>query len=535
MCVSFIYYNTISGMKLSLNSLSEYLISIFEKKQAFSSREGMQVNPIVSEIATLYEKFRNAIDYREEEVILRTTIERILRRRLLLGGRGKNIARPLVRELLWARYFPGRTVSEENIQKIEETIDVYLDLRKQLIGEFGFRDSEANEWIYELMSCEIEDVVAPSPEKEGMISYIFHILKQNITISDDTEETRDAQVFIAVRRAYAKNDRALLRHSLFKQYYEEVGKSDVTRVASSFREFTQEVEKQLSYPLRHKIHAHIKKHIPPFLILDDILFTYRGEVRSLFNDTEEFARVVFATCEARYKGILTKVRRAIVRSVIFILISKAFFAFAIEGTYENIVYGHILWGTLVINIAVPVMLMGLSSLFIRVPGRKNTERIYTRILTVLSEEEPRLGRDIILKKVQTKNTSTIDVVFTFSWITTFIVSFGIVIFILTKLNFNPVSQAFFVFFLAIVSFLIYRINQTAHKYTVEDKQNLLTPVIDFFFLPIAKVGQRLTEGISQINIFLFLFDLVIEAPFKGLFAFFDQWFLFLHAKREDLE
>ena len=38
----------------------------------------------------------------------------------------------------------------------------------------------------------------------------------------------------------------------------------------------------------------------------------------------------------------------------------------------------------------------------------------------------------------------------------------------------------------------------------------------------------LTEGISQINILLFLFDFIIETPFKGLFAFFDQWFVYLH-------
>jgi len=51
---------------------------------------------------------------------------------------------------------------------------------------------------------------------------------------------------------------------------------------------------------------------------------------------------------------------------------------------------------------------------------------------------------------------------------------------------------------------------------------------------LARVGQKLTEGISQINIFLFILDYVIETPFKSLFSFFDQWFFYLHSKREDL-
>jgi hypothetical protein len=91
------------------------------------------------------------------------------------------------------------------------------------------------------------------------------------------------------------------------------------------------------------------------------------------------------------------------------------------------------------------------------------------------------------------------------------------------------------FFVAIVSFLSYRINQTANMYAVESKQSLLTPLIDFIFLPIIQVGRRLTEGVAQINIFLFILDFVFETPFKGLFAFFEQWFHYLHQKRENLE
>jgi hypothetical protein len=72
-------------------------------------------------------------------------------------------------------------------------------------------------------------------------------------------------------------------------------------------------------------------------------------------------------------------------------------------------------------------------------------------------------------------------------------------------------------------------------YTVDERQGILSPVVDFTFMPIIRVGQHLTEGISQINIILFIFDFLIETPFKGLFSFFEQWFFFLHAKREELE
>ncbi len=69
----------------------------------------------------------------------------------------------------------------------------------------------------------------------------------------------------------------------------------------------------------------------------------------------------------------------------------------------------------------------------------------------------------------------------------------------------------------------------------EKKENLGSLLFDFFFMPLIQVGRRLTLGITQINIFLFIFDFIIETPFKGIFAFFEQWFLFLRTQREKLD
>ena len=161
-------------------------------------------------------------------------------------------------------------------------------------------------------------------------------------------------------------------------------------------------------------------------------------------------------------------------------------------------------------------------------------RIYQRITTLLFDEEPKVGKAItLLENPQTKK-SFLNKFFNFLWGATFIVSFGAIIFILSKLHFNIVSMGIFAFFLAIVTFLAYRIRITAREYNVEDRQGLLTPLIDFFFMPFARIGRYLTEGISQINILIFIIDFAIETPFKVILEFFEKWFFFLHTKREDL-
>lgn len=72
-------------------------------------------------------------------------------------------------------------------------------------------------------------------------------------------------------------------------------------------------------------------------------------------------------------------------------------------------------------------------------------------------------------------------------------------------------------------------------YTVaSDKHSFASVLFDFLFVPVIQAGRRLTENISKINVFLFFFDLFIETPFKVIFGFFEQWFLFLRAQREKL-
>lgn len=517
----------------NLNQYSEFLVKTFEEERDRISEKGLSVSPIAAEIAAWYEKLRTAIENRDEEVILRSAIERILKRRMLLGGNGETVGMPLVRELVWARYFPDESIGEEKILEVKKTIDLYLELRSLLLKQNKTQETEINEWIYQLMSSDIENRLSSHVKKEAMISYIFHNLKPLIAIKDDTEEVRDVQAFIAIRKSYAKEDMAFLRYNLFNQYFGRLSDGNLEKTVQRFFDGKAEIDRQLNYQGRFKVFEFVKRQIPPFLILEDILRKNQGKFRELISSSEALAETVVESCKEKYSKITAKVRRAIIRSVIFILLSKVFLAFTIEGTYERYVYGEIKWLSIGLNIIIPVSLMIILSFFIRAPGKDNTERIINRINSLLFDQAPQLGKGLIFNH-KPKAKTAMDTIFTIVWFGTFFLSFGGIFYLLNRLNFNIVSQFFFIFFFAIVTFLSYRIKQAADLYTVKDKQSILTPFVDFFFMPIARVGRYLAEGISQINIFVFLLDLIIETPFKGLIAFFEQWFFFLHSKREDL-
>lgn len=517
----------------TLNRYSTYLVNQFDKELATSSETTVMVNPVVSEVATWYEKIRNAMDYREDDVILRAAIERILRRRLLLGGNGDSVAEPLVRELVWARYFPDASVPESLIDKVSSTIDLYFSLEQTIKSKHKVNRQKLNDFILNILSAEIENILSPSKDKEVMINFLFQIFRDKVTIIDDDEETRDAQIFIAVRRTFGKQDLPLLKYHLFKQLFGSVTEETKDTIAENFLKGYKKIEYHLSYPLASQIYTFIKKETIPFFILSDVLKKNRGENQTLVENQEKFKLSIINECTAQYKKIHAKVQTAIVRGVIFILVTKAIFALAVEGTFEKYFYGEIFWNSIFLNTAFPPVLMVLAGLLISTPNKENSEKIYERIENILFHNHKLTSK--VFRRHSKKGNSVMYSLFMLLWFMGLLLFISVVNYILNYLGFTIISRVIFIFFLAIVSFISYRIHQTAHMYTInDDKQSLPSVLFDFLFMPFIHLGRQLTENISKINIILFFFDMFIETPFKVIFGFFEQWFLFLRTQREKL-
>ena len=92
----------------------------------------LSVSQTVSFFALVYEKVRNAVEYRDDHLILRAAIERILKRRFSLNPDGRGEAENLLRELLWARYYENNTLGEEKISQVQTIADKYFFLRNEL-------------------------------------------------------------------------------------------------------------------------------------------------------------------------------------------------------------------------------------------------------------------------------------------------------------------------------------------------------------------------------------------------------------------
>src|SRR5258706_7789989 len=214
---------------------AESVIAVFDRKETPNHEAKITVNRFVSEIANWYEKLRNAMDYRDEEVVLRASIERILKRRLGMKGTGKTVAEVLLKELVWGHYFPNGTLPESYIPKVADIIDLYLRWRKGISTRYIMRQGVVNTWMYQLLSAHIARFLNPQVPKNTVANLMFYVMKDEVKIIDDTEETKQVQVYLAVRRAYGKDDLAFLRFALFEQLFGRLSEYTMEHAVHGFK------------------------------------------------------------------------------------------------------------------------------------------------------------------------------------------------------------------------------------------------------------------------------------------------------------
>ena len=118
---------------------------------------------------------------------------------------------------------------------------------------------------------------------------------------------------------------------------------------------------------------------------------------------------------------------------------------------------------------------------------------------------------------------------------TFIISFGTLVWILQKLNFNIFSTVIFLMFVSLVAFAGTKIRQRARELMVErEKDGLLHNIFDVFSLPMIQVGKWLSGQFIKYNVLVIIFNFLIEVPFQIFVEFIEQWRNFLREKKDEI-
>lgn len=491
------------------------------------------VNETVGKFSFLYERIRNAVDYKDEHLHRKAAIQRILKRQFILETNPAIIADHLVRELIGARYLPNGVLPESIIEDVALRIQKYLAVSRIRAGS----DRHA-EWLKGMISVEIEEILVDATGEKALVTFLYERLADRIRIRganiDETE--RRLQVYVACYRSLVKADDDMLGFKLLRAYLPEWLRPEEwinnprpiaeRLVAVEFR-----IRGRLSHPLAQRFSRAVKPHAVSLGLLRDVLVEAKQGAGQLLENPEALQKALAQKAEDRYADAKARLRRGTTRAIIYLFLTKMLVALLLEIPIEIAWYSHFSMSSLIINLVFPPFIMLFVGILIRVPGKENTDRLLRGVMELMSPSEMPV-REI---RIPAPKKGITGMLFGTAYALTFFVSFGLVLTILDALEFTWISSAIFVFFLCVVSFFGFRLRQTAREVVVvEEKQSILSVFIDFLSLPILRAGRWLSSSISKLNVFLFIFDFLIEAPFKLFLSILEEWFAFMKEKREEL-
>jgi hypothetical protein len=535
----------------------------------------LKVSTLISRLAFFYEKIRNAIDYDEEHLLRKNAILRILRRQVVIEGVIKeadsaDIASHLLTELIRGSYLPNNKLPETLVAEVASRLEKYICLKNEIAAAINAdldlktditkakvlinKKNDLTHWLLTLAACEIEEQLAPNAVKQRIVDNLFVILSKHIQLPSDLPyaEDREIQVYLSISRTFLKFDADMLSFILFKYYNSEWLNLNVTgdstasnaiagdvekikAIAAGFNDLKNQVDSQLNHALTRQLDKIVRRYSLYFSILSE---TIEGDPTKVYRELQTgdkaFVALIRKVCAQKYQKAKKRLWRAAVRSIIYIFLTKSIFVFIIEVPAIRWLGEPLNSLSLAINVAFPAALLFLIVLLTRKPGDNNTNKIVEGIKEVAFVGSER-AQPIVLRRPKRRNWLK-GIIFNLIYTAAFCVSVYYIIKVLTAINFNWVSITIFLFFLAFVSFFsILTTKGIKELIVVERKENIITFLLDLFYMPIIMAGRWLSNNVSKINIFIFFFDFIIEAPFKVLVEVAEDWTKYVRERRDNLE
>lgn len=540
------------------------------KEESDDNVPKIKVSTLVSRLAFFYEKVRNAVDYDEEHLLRKNAIARILRRQIVIEGVMKEapseqIAEHLLTELIRARYLSNNLVPETKIQEVAALLKKYIALKNQLslkintdlnlkgdtnqVKNLLSLKNKLNNWLLALAACEIEEQLAPNRVKEVIVNNLFSVLTKEVRLPKDLpyEQDLEIQLYLSISRTFLKFDADMLGFVLFKYYnkdwfqinfqkeFSEEDKQKLKTIAHNLANLKNVIDGQLNHPLARQLDRIVRRYSLYSSILAETIETDAAKVYGELQKGErDFLVLIRKVCDKKYRKAKNRLWRAALRSIIYIFLTKSIFVFIIEVPAIQWLNEPINPISLAINVAFPAILLFIIVFLTRMPGEDNTEKIIEGIKEI-SFSGQTVKQPITLRRPPRRNWLK-NWIFNIVYVAAFCVSIYVIIQALSAIHFNWVSITIFIFFLAFVSFFSVLTTKSIKDLTVvESKENIFTFLLDLFYMPIILVGRWMSENVSKINIFIFLFDFIIEAPFKVLVEIAEDWTRYVRERRENIE
>jgi hypothetical protein len=476
-----------------------------------------------------YEKVRNAAEYTEVHTLLQRAIVRFCSRRFPLTPmpRVPQLADELIIELTLSGYIPNDSVTEAKRDRIRSRIQEFWTFYQAT----NLRISERRAYCIEPLAARIEDILTPYAKGPTVVQYAYeyysHLYRADIRATANPRHTHLA-LFIATARAIIKPTNGWLRSHLLQRY-----KIRITET-QDWLAMNRELDTVLRDRQTNLVIRRISNLSAPFRILRRQV-EKDASIDFIARDSKTFAQRITPTINEAYRDTQHAISSGVIKSIIFLLITKTIIGVSIEVPYDLLVHHYIFWLPLAVNLIFPPLYMFLLSLTLTAPSSHNTRLLVRKLEEILYEK-----KEIILNKTQSDDhlfaRAKHGKVFNFFyWVFFIAIIFG-VSYTLTRLHFNLASFGIFFVFLSTASFLCFRLARLIREVEVKDENNQSfgASLRDLLYLPFVILGQWITDKYSKINFVSRLLDLIVELPLKDVIRAIRTWNIFISSKKDEL-
>ena len=496
---------------------------VAKRDQARKHAEKIHIVGAGRTLTAAYEQLRNAAEYTEEHLLLQRAIRRFYKRLFLVrdAKRASESGEELAVELTFAGYLANDSVTHAQLSDINTLAAQYFAAYEQLVREGNVAHADA--WVIDTLAVRVENVFADHSKRAAFAQFAYRYFSDVIPPTDSTEN-RDTCIFIAVHRQLLKSDNATIRSALLERY--QVGPEQIEQ----FTQLNMHLDKLLLTSAADKVARIVNRRGAALRVLwrmvDEV-----PDIADILSDKNKFMAAYETQITDEYRQLNTKINRGIVKSVIFLIITKFLIGIGLEVPYDYIMHGEILWVPLVVNLLFPPLFMILLRLTLVLPTRVNTNALMDQMESLLYLSD----RPVITVSATAKSQNPYPVAFNVLYACLFVLVFGGVAWGLWSIGFSALHLIIFFLFLSTASFLGFRLSRLVREVeTIDAEQNGIALMRDFLYLPFVVVGRWISEKYSKVNIVALVLDMLIELPLKTVLRLIQQWSRFISTKKDEL-
>lgn len=497
-----------------------------DKKTQPSSADKVNIVGAGGALTAAYEQLRNAAENTEEHLLLQNAIRRFYRQLFVTRDEGliHRSGQELAVELTLAGYIPNDFLTEAQISQVSELATVYYQAYEKLLRTENVSSSDQYRWTLDVLAVDIEAVINDNPHDAAFINFAYQQLESTIDkaqLGEDSTEDFGAALYVAIHQALLKSDMAAVRSGLLRRYQVTVESFDQYVV------FNRKINELVEMRAVDKLRRIVDRQGAPFRILRRMIHDRDG-LAELMSKRDSFLHEFENEVTSEYARTEKRINKAIVRSVIFLIITKFLIGVAIEIPYDLWAHSQILWLPLAINLLFPPLYMIALRVTHRLPGQANTTALVDRIDHMLYGDKTTIASSRVKDRQY-------GAAFSVLYVISGLVIFAAVTYALLLLQFSFVHIVIFFIFLSAASFLGFRLSRFIRELeVVRSAQNGMTFVRDLLYLPFVVVGQWMSDKYSRVNIVTIILDMLIELPLKTLLRLIRQWNAFIDDRKDNL-